>query len=81
MPNKGYNSSKITISLKKNERQALIEEAERRGVKVSTLCAAFIRRHIKTSYGVTERAKRGSAKETEAKKATETEKRKTKETN
>jgi len=56
--NKGTNSSKITISLKREEREALRQEAERQGVKVSTLCAALIRKHIKKRYSITERQTR-----------------------
>lgn len=58
MPNKGNNSSKITVSLKKEERQALAAEAERQGVKLPTLCAALIRKHIKKRYAITERQTR-----------------------
>lgn len=58
MSNKGYNSSKITISLKKEEREALIQAAEARGVAVSTLCAEIIRKHIKRRYEITDRETR-----------------------
>ena len=56
--NKGTNSSKITISLKREERQALAEEAERQGVKLSALCASLIRKHIKKRYTITDRETR-----------------------
>lgn len=45
--NKGNNSSKITISLKREEREALATEAEAEGVKVPTLCASVLRKHLK----------------------------------
>lgn len=60
MPNRGTNASKITISLKKREREALAKAAEAEGVSVPTLCAEIIRRHM---------TKRGSITEEERKKA------------
>lgn len=60
MSGKGYNSSKITISLKKEERRALIEAAEAQGVAVATLCASIIRKHIKRRYSITDRETRAA---------------------
>lgn len=55
---KGSNASKITISLRADEREALREEAERQGVPLCTLCAALIRKHIKKRYAITDRQTR-----------------------
>lgn len=41
------NTSKIMISLKKAEREAIKEEAEKRGLAASTLCAEIIRERIR----------------------------------
>lgn len=58
MANKGTNSSKITISLKKDEREALKIAAEERGIATATLCAEIIRKHIKRRYKITDRETR-----------------------
>ena len=60
---KGNNQTKITISLKADERQALKEAAEARGIKIPTLCAEIIRKHIRKRYAVTERETRNKTKE------------------
>lgn len=60
--NKGYNSSKITISLKKDERDCLAFAAQERGVAVATLCAEIIRKHIKRRYAITDRETREPGK-------------------
>ena len=57
---KGSNQSKITISLKKDERETLKAEAERQGVALPTLCASLIRKHIKKRYAVTDRPTRAA---------------------
>lgn len=49
----GTNSTHITISLKRAEREAICAEAERQGIAPATLCAYFVRLHIKTLYKVT----------------------------
>lgn len=55
---KGSNQSKITISLRAEEREALQAEAERQGVPLCTLCASLVRKHIKKRYTITERQTR-----------------------
>lgn len=51
--NKGSNSTKITISLKKHEREAIEAEARRQGITAPTLCADLVRLHIRTDTIVT----------------------------
>lgn len=58
MGNQGTNKSKITISLRAEEREAIAKEAERQGVAIPTLCASLIRKHIKKRVSITNRQTR-----------------------
>ena len=56
----GTNQSKITISLKRHEREAIEAEAERQGLKPCQLVAAIVRSHIKTASKITKRPRRAN---------------------
>lgn len=58
-PRGNYSSNHITISLKKEEIEALKAEAEKIGIRTAGLCARFVRLHLKQTTKVNaQRAKR-----------------------
>lgn len=52
------NETKITISLKKDEREALKRQADKRGIPLCTLCAELVRKHIRKRYTITKTSTR-----------------------
>lgn len=58
-PRGDYAGNHITISLRREEVEALKAEAERLGIRTASLCARFVRLHLKQTTKVNaQRAKR-----------------------